>query len=231
MATGVDIASIASLVGDPTRAGMLAALMDGRALTATELAVEAGVTPATASGHLGKLTRAKLITLTRQGRHHYFRLASQKVARLLESIMVLASDEQASPLPRREPRIDPALRFARTCYDHLAGSLAVALADSLHTRRAIVLSDEAGTVTRSGQSFLADFGIAPASDLRTRRMYCRPCLDWSERRMHVAGALGAELLSVLEKRKWIVRAPSGRAVQVTRVGRKGLQERFGIELP
>ena len=223
------LAGVAALVGDPARAAMLTALMDGRALTATELAAESGVTPATASGHLGKLTGLKLVTPTAQGRHRYYRLASREVARMLEGIMVVAGEPIVRGR-RTEPRIDPDLRFARTCYDHLAGRLGVALTGSLVSRGAVVLRDGAGQVTASGERLLAEFGVAAESERRSRRMYCRPCLDWSERRTHLAGVLGAALLERLLELEWIQRSPAGRAVRVTPAGRRGLRARFGVEL-
>ncbi|HEX3846777.1 MAG TPA: winged helix-turn-helix domain-containing protein [Steroidobacteraceae bacterium] len=223
------MAGVAALVGDPARARMLAALLDGRALTATELAAEAGVTPATASGHLGKLTGLHLVTPAAQGRHRYYRLGSREVARMLEGIMVVAGETLVRGR-RTEPRIDPDLRFARTCYDHLAGKLGVALASSLVSRGAVVLRDGAGQVTPSGERLLAEFGIASEDALRARRMYCRPCLDWSERRTHLAGVLGAALLDRLLELRWIQRSPAGRAVKVTSAGSRGLKARFGVEV-
>lgn len=223
-----DAATVAALVGDPARASMLAALMDGRALTATELAIEAGVSPATASGHLGKLTRAKLLLLVAQGRHRYFRLASAEVAHMLEAIMIVASRSAA-----RQPvtiRVDSKLKYARTCYDHLAGWLAVTLAESLVTCGHIVLDSEAGHVTPTGQRFFADLGVSPVRLQAKRRLYCRPCLDWSERRVHLAGALGAALLDRLLERGWIRRACVGRAVEVTKTGRQRLAQTFHIRL-
>jgi hypothetical protein len=207
---------------------MLAALMDGRALTATELALEAGVSPATASGHLGKLSRAKLVIPAAHGRHRYFRLASPDIARMLESIMVVA----AASSPERQPtvvRVDSKLKHARTCYDHLAGWLGVTLAESMVASGYIVLDDEAGHVTSTGQDFLNDFGISTTAKKPTRRLYCRLCLDWSERRVHLAGVLGAALLDRLLERSWIRRLPVGRAVEVTRAGRRGLAQAFSIE--
>jgi DNA-binding transcriptional ArsR family regulator len=223
-----DAATVASLVGDRTRANMLAALMDGRALTATELAIEAGVSPATASGHLGKLTRAKLLLLVAQGRHRYFRLASTEIAHMLEAIMVVAARSAV-----RQPvviRVDSKLKYARTCYDHLAGWLAVTLADSMVARGHIVLDGEAGHVTATGRKFFTDLGISPLQVQARRRLYCRPCLDWSERRVHLAGALGASLLDRLLERGWIRRASAGRAVEVTRTGRQRLSRAFDIQL-
>jgi DNA-binding transcriptional ArsR family regulator len=224
-----DTATVASLVGERARATMLAALMDGRALTATELAIEAGVSPATASGHLSKLTRAKLVIPAAHGRHRYFRLASPEIARMLEAIMVVA----AASSDVRQPtlaRVDSKLKHARTCYDHLAGWLGVALADSMVGRGYIVLDDEAGQVTSAGREFLTDFGISPTTTQPTRRLYCRLCLDWSERRVHLAGVLGAALLDRLLERSWIRRLPLGRAVEVTRDGRRGLSHAFAIKL-
>lgn len=226
MTTGVNVANIAALVGDPGRANMLAALLGGQTLTATDLARIAGVTASTASGHLGKLTDGGLLALTSRGRHRLFRLASLDVARMLESIMVVA----AEPAPRRRatPHIDPALREARTCYDHLAGCLGVALADSLVASGAVVLTTEAGEVTESGRMLLRSFGIAVDAPQRTRRVYCRPCLDWSERRPHLAGVLGTAILDRSLKLGWITGAKEGRAVKVTEAGRHGFSETFGV---
>ncbi len=175
MTVALSIAEVASLVGDPGRANMLSALLDGRALTATELAYRAGVAPATASGHLAKLAAGRLVSVVAQGRHRYFRLASPDVARMLEGIMVVAAE--FAPERRVTPRIDPALREARTCYDHLAGRLGGALADALVGEGSIVLSDEAGEVTEAGRDSLARFGLPDDRIGRTRRLFCRPCLD------------------------------------------------------
>ncbi|MDP4022833.1 helix-turn-helix transcriptional regulator [Methylobacterium sp. NEAU 140] len=220
---GHGLARTAALVGDPARANMLAALLDGRALTATELAFAAGVSPATASGHLAKLVEGRLLGLARQGRHRYFRLAGPEVGRLLESLLVVAD----APPPRRAgPRLGPDLRAARTCYDHLAGRLGVALADALAERGAVRLGEDGGAVTPSGAALLAGFGIdgrAPG-----RRPYCRPCLDWSERRPHLAGALGAALCTRCLDLGWIARVPDSRAVQVTETGQLGFFETFGV---
>jgi DNA-binding transcriptional ArsR family regulator len=221
-----NLAEIAALVGDPGRANMLATLLDGRALTASELAFVAGVAPATASGHLAKLTQAGLLSLASQGRHRYFRLASPDVARMLEAIMIVATDK--APRRRATPRIDPALREARTCYDHLAGRLGVALADALVANGAVVLAEDSGEVTEAGRSLLQSFGILLGGSRPTRRLYCRPCLDWSERRPHLAGVLGAALLDRSLALGWIERAKDGRAVTVTGRGRRGFEERLGL---
>ena len=171
---------------------MLDASMDGRSLTTRELAVQAGIAPQTASGHLARLLDAGLILVGPRGRHCYQRLASPNVARLLESVAQFASRPGGSPVRaavRTGPR-DAALRTARTCYDHFAGRLGVGIADALVDRGCVELDGDDGTVTEAGQVFLHGFGAAPAPGRRPRRLFCRPCLDWSERRPHLAGAVG-----------------------------------------
>ena len=217
------MASVAALLGDPARANILNALMDGRALTAKELAYAARVSPPTASGHLARLTDAGLLAAAKQGRHRYFRLASPLVGQMLESIMAVAGPE-----PRRAAwRGGDALRTARTCYDHLAGRLGVALADALADAGHVALSHDGGEVTDRGHAFLCDFGAkAPAG----KRVFCRPCLDWSERRPHIAGCLGAALASRCMELDWIKRPCDSRAVSITAAGASGFAERFGIHL-
>ena len=229
MATGPALSEIGALVGDPGRANMLSALIDGRALTATELAWTAGVAPATASGHLTKLVAGGLLAVARQGRHRYFRLASVEVAHMLETMMVIANRDEPRDAPRRAtPRIDPALREARTCYDHLAGRLGVGITDAMVSRGLIRLGEEAGAVTASGTAWLAAFGVPVEQAGRSRRLFCRPCLDWSERRPHLAGRLGAARCRRCEELGWIARARDGRAVHVTEAGRRGFEEAFGL---
>lgn len=231
MTIGVTMAEVASLVGDPGRANMLAALMDGRALTATELAYVAGVTPATASGHLAKLADGRLVAATAQGRHRYYRLASGDVARMLEAIMVVSAEPATAAARRRAtPRVDANLREARTCYDHLAGRLGVALADALVARGALVLGLEAGEITEAGRELLLKFAVPLEAPARTRRLYCRPCIDWSERRPHLAGVLGASLLDRMLELNWLTRADQKRGLIVTDTGRKGLKQTFGVRV-
>ena len=227
MTSGLNMAEIAALIGDPGRANMLGALMSGRALTATELASVAGVSRPTASEHLAKLTQSRLIALTRQGRHRYYRLASAQVAHMLEAIMAVSADRDEH-LPRAVRRIDPALREARTCYDHLAGRLGVSLADALMAKDAVVLTADAGEVTDRGRDMLLDFGIALDAAHPAKRLLCRPCLDWSERRPHLAGRLGAALQERLFGLGWVERS-FGRAVIVTGAGRLGLSQTFGLD--
>lgn len=231
MASIAAFAETAALVGDPARANMLSALMDGRALTATELARVAGVTPQTASGHLVRLTSAGLLSVRRQGRHRYHRLASSEVARMLEGIMAVAEGRCAPATDARRlafgPR-DAALRAARTCYDHLAGRLGVALADALTARGYVELADDGGAVTDEGSARLRAFGLDLAAALSGRRVFCRPCLDWSERRPHIAGALGAALCRRCFGLGWLRRIDGSRAVAVTPPGREGFRRTFGL---
>ena len=228
MTTAPSIAEIAALVGDPARANMLLALMDGRALTASELAYAARVAPPTASGHLGKLVGARLLALEKQGRHRYFRLASPAVADLLEGLMAVAVD--GAPRYRPSSCGDEALRLARTCYDHLAGRLGVALADTLLSRGHIVLDEDAGQITADGGRFFDEFGLDLACAENRRRRFCRPCLDWSERRRHLGGAVGAALAGRCFELGWIERVKGSRAVTITAAGRNGLLASFAIAI-
>lgn len=222
------MARVAALVGDPARANILASMMDGRAHTPTELALDAEISVATASGHLARLLDGQLVTVVKQGRHRYYRLLSSDVARMLEGIMVLGEDTR--PCPRAMPRVPEDLRAARTCYDHLAGRLGVALADAMVARNFIAFDDESGSLTKTGSTALFDLGIDLAAYERRRsRACCRPCLDWSERRPHVAGPLGAALLDHFLNRRWIERIEGTRAIRVTVRGNAGFRRDFGIE--
>src|SRR3984893_8422950 len=229
MNTGPLIAEIAGLVGEPARATMLSALLDGRALTATELAYAARVTPQTASTHLAKLTGAELLTSIRNGRHRYFRLASPKVVEMLNGIMAIALDNR----PRYRPlsRQAQELSSARICYDHLAGRLSVDLADFFTTREYIVLGDEATEITADGTRFLTEFGIDLFAAGRRRRHFFRSCLDWTERRPHIGGAVGAALADRLFDLGWAERLKHSRAVIVTALGKRGFQRTFGFNVP
>ena len=222
------IAEIAALVGNPARANILLALADGRALTATELAYAARVSPQTTSEHLASLRQANLLALTKQGRHSYFRLSSPKIARMIESIMVVAADGPQRYRPRWNG--DDQLRTARTCYDHIAGRLGVGLADALTHRKHIVLTDDGGMVTRAGEKFLGEFGISLEAAKEGRRTFCRPCLDWSERRPHLAGALGAALADRCFELGWIARIRDSRALKISAKGERGFVDAFGISL-
>ncbi len=234
MASNAKFAEVAALAGDPTRAAMLHALMDGRALTATELSRTAGVTPQTASGHLARMADGGLVVVTKQGRHRYHRLASPEVARMMESIMQVASNlDTLRPPPHTGPR-DAALRAGRTCYDHLAGRLGVALADGLSAGGHVELGNDAGLVTESGIALFEKIGIDVASLSAARgrraRVLCRPCLDWSERRPHIAGSIGAALCTHGFDEGWIRRIGDSRAVAVTRKGESVFRDVFGIRV-
>ena len=230
MSTVNRLAEIGTLVGDPTRAAMLEALMDGRALTASELARAAGVTPQTASGHLSQLSGAGLLAVEKQGRHRYHRLAGTEVARLLETLMEWTSGEsskRARPIATG-PR-DAAMRRARTCYDHLAGQLGVAITDALTSRGIVIFGEEGGLLAPDGAEMLREMGFTlPVTKLKGTRPLCRPCLDWSERRPHLAGVLGATIANHAFEQSWIRRVDGSRAVSVTRKGEAELKRLLGV---
>jgi DNA-binding transcriptional ArsR family regulator len=226
MKTGPNISPIASLVGDPARANMLTALMSGKALTATELAQEAGVTLPTASAHLAKLEAAGLVIPEKQGRHRYFQLSGEDVAEVLEGLMGLAA--RTGHLRTRTGPRDPALRRARVCYDHLAGDLGVGLYDGLLCKGYITASTRPLELTPKGRRALADFGIDLAPLVKMRRPLCKTCLDWSERRTHMAGALGAALLQRFYQLKWAQRERGSRIVRFSPAGERELRRVFGI---
>jgi DNA-binding transcriptional ArsR family regulator len=223
MKDGPSIARISALIGEQARAEMLTALMGGQALTATELTQVAGVTKQTVSAHLAKLLDARLLAVESQGRNRYFRLADRDVAQLLESLMGVAYRAGAVRL-RSSPR-EPALRKARVCYDHLAGELGVLVFEGLEERRLLRLSGEGG-VTPRGREFLAELGLDTDALARERRPLCRTCLDWSMRRHHLAGALGAALLRRCYELGWARREKGSRVVLFSPAGEKALRERF-----
>ena len=221
---------IAAVIAEPARAGMLLALVAGRALTATELAAVAGVTKQTASGHLRRLIESGLVAVQTQGRHRYHRLADPDVAELLERLMSVAERGAVRPLVTG-PR-EPALRKARICYDHLAGELAVECLDRLQDSGWIARGTSADqrielTLTPAGRTALTDRGLA-LEDLpgATRRPVCRACLDWSVRRHHLAGALGARLLRHCLARRWARRLPDSRAIRFSERGELEFRRHF-----
>src|SRR3569833_3936605 len=228
MKAGPDIAMIASLVGDPARANMLTALMTGRALPASELAHEAGVTRQTASSHLSKLEIGGLIEPEKQGRHRYYRLSDPDVAGVLEGLAGLAA--RTGHMRVRTGPKDPALRRARTRYDHLAGDLGVQMLDSLRVRNLVRLKKQEIELTAEGERFLArNLQISPEMLSHPRRPVCKACLDWSERRHHLAGTLGAAMMQRFTELKWAARdtTPGSPVVNFSRNGEKYFAALFG----
>jgi DNA-binding transcriptional ArsR family regulator len=214
------LALAAGALADRTRARMLCALMDGRAYTATEMSVAGGVSASTASAHLRVLVEAGMLACVPQGRNRYYRIASHKVAEMLEGIMGLAAD-----LPRIPSKTPPNLRFARTCYAHMAGALAVALHDRL-VALAWLNHDSAG-LSELGRAELNRIGI-PVEPATAHRRFVFGCLDWSERRVHVGGQLGAAMLAAFERQRWVVRQPDSRELALTPKGSRALNEHFGL---
>ncbi|MFL6071927.1 MAG: ArsR/SmtB family transcription factor [Mycobacteriales bacterium] len=224
----VDMAATAALMADPSRAAMLDILSDGRALPAGELARVAGVSAQTASAHLSRLLAGGMVVVIVQGRHRYYRMASADVATAVEAVARISPPRQVRSL--RESRRAAALRMARTCYDHVAGELGVALLDSLVARDWLVAAEGGGyQVTGAGDAGFDGFGLDMATVRASRRMFARPCLDWTERRAHLSGALGAALCVRLLDLKWLVRrGPTERGLRLTDDGRSGLAETFGV---
>jgi len=222
----LEMAEVAALIGDVSRANILAALMDGRALTALELSLAARVTPQTASSHLAKLLNANFLVMEKQGRCRYYRLASKQVARTLEAVAALTPF--GPPRHRAKSRIDDDLRAARMCYDHVAGRIGVAISDALIDRKHIVFEGDAGQVTRSGRRFLANLGIDASGSDKSRRVYCRTCLDWSERRPHIAGRIGAAIANLCLEKQWLTRNRASRALTITDKGRESIAGLFGV---
>ena len=219
---------VASLVGDPARANMLTALMSGRALTASELAQEAGITPQTASSHLSKLEAGGLVEPEKQGRHRYYRLTGEDIAGLLEMLEGLAA--RIGHMRVRTGPKDPALRRARICYDHLAGDLGVHMLDSMKTQKLVRQKKQDIELTAEGTRFLEkNLQIAPEALAHPRRPVCKACLDWSERRHHLAGTLGAALMTRFTELKWAARdsTPGSRVVNFTRNGEHRFAALFG----
>jgi DNA-binding transcriptional ArsR family regulator len=226
MSADPNIAQVALLIGEPARATMLVALLGGEALPAGELAARARISAPTASAHLAKLVAGGLIQATTSGRHRYYRLSSPLVGSVLES---LASIAPARPvISLRQSEEARALRFARTCYDHLAGALGVALMRQLLTQGLLREEGCNYTVSDAGQRWLDRWDIDAGRLRRSRRAFAKPCLDWSERHNHLAGALGAAITLRLFERGWLRRIPAGRAVQLTAAGKAGLHQELGL---
>jgi DNA-binding transcriptional ArsR family regulator len=228
MSTKSNVAMIASLVSEPSRAAILTALLDGRFHTASELAHMAGIKPQTASFHLAKMTEAQVVTVEKQGRHRYFGIQDPEVAQVMESLLSIAP-----PVPIhsfKHASENEALRLARTCYDHVAGQLGVQLM-SFFIQKGILSEDQDGLhITEQGETFFTDFQIDLKKTRQTRRSFSHKCLDWSERRHHLAGALGSAVLDRLFELNWIERLPTTRAIRITADGKRGFKEIFSIEV-
>lgn len=216
------MSAVASAIADPSRVSILCALMDGRAWTATELSAVAGIAPSTTSGHLTRLVNGGLILCLTQGRHRYYSLAGHEIAGLLENLMGISMSPRRAPAPRT-PRH---LRYARTCYDHLAGELAVKIYAFMQDEKWLTAGGTA--LTPLGKTHFQDLGAA--LDPRPRRKACCPCLDWSERRFHLGGDAGAALLTLLLQKGWIARTPGYRDVSVTDAGRRALPRLFRLDI-
>jgi DNA-binding transcriptional ArsR family regulator len=219
---------IASLVSEPSRAAILTALLDGRFHTASELAHMAGIKPQTASFHLAKMTEAHVVTVEKQGRHRYYGIQDPEVARVMESFLSIAP-----PVPIKsfkQASENEAIRLARTCYDHVAGQLGVQLMN-FFMQKGILSEDQDGLhITDQGETFFTDFQIDLTKTRQKRRSFSHKCLDWSERRHHLAGALGSAILDRLFELHWIERLPTTRAIRITAEGKRGFKEIFSIEV-
>ena len=225
MRHGPDIAALASLIGDPARANILSALMTGTALTASELAAEAGITAQTASAHLRKLEDGGLIARRAQGRHNYFTLAGSEVARALEALMGLAAGKgylRTRPGPK-----DAELRHARVCYNHLAGETGVRMFRALQGQGAFAAAEEGLTLTATGRALIGDFGVDPDALPHSRAPLARECLDWSMRQSHLGGRLGRAMLGAMEAQGWLARLPNTRILRFTAAGQAAFDARFG----
>jgi DNA-binding transcriptional ArsR family regulator len=223
------VSQIAAAIGERARARMLYALVDGHARTSTELAVLADVSPSTASAHLKRLRQERLVAVLAQGKHRYFSLAGPQVARALEGLSVLAGSSARGFTPTTPKH----LRGARTCYDHIAGVLGVALSDRLLALGWLARKsrgDDAYEVTKQGSKALAQLGLDLAAPRTSRRRFAYACLDWSERRPHIGGALGAALLKLALQKRWVTQDLEGRALEITRLGQRELPARFGVQL-
>lgn len=228
MQANPNVAIIAALVSEASRAAILTVLLDGRFHSASELAYMARIKPQTASFHLAKLIDANVVTALKQGRHRYFAIRNLEVARVMESLLSIAPPVAVKSL--RQSSQDKALRYARTCYDHLAGNVGVQLTHALLNSGILLEEEDRYTVTEDGKKFFADFGVDLNEAATKRRLFSHQCLDWSERRHHLAGALGNALLERVLELDWVRRLPGTRAVQVTNEGKAGFEKVFSLDL-
>jgi len=218
-----DISSLAALISEPARGRILIALLDGRAFPATDLAQKAGITCQTASSHLAKLTKGRLLQVIPQGRHRYYRIANARVAELLESMARFAPGKETRPLEPKSP-----IQIARTCYNHLAGSLGVRITEAIVCRGLLREVGRDYQLTKKGAQWFSELGIDTGTLRKSGRVFARQCLDWSERRNHLAGALGSALAEHVFGCGWIERVRESRAVRITELGRRELKRRLGV---
>ncbi|UQZ36458.1 transcriptional regulator [Paenibacillus sp. PK3_47] len=228
MKTASNLAQIAALVSEDSRAVILSVLMDGRFHAAGELAYMAGIQPQTASFHLAKMVQAGAVAVEKQGRHRYYGIKDQQVAQVMESLLFLAPPVEIKSL--RQSAEDQALRYARTCYDHLAGSLGVQLTKALLNTGVLCEELEGYEVTGYGEKIFTDLLIDLEQVRKKKRSFSHKCLDWSERRHHLAGALGNAILEKLLEMHWVQRHPASRAISITSEGEKGLREVFSLDI-
>ncbi|MGE0047577.1 MAG: ArsR/SmtB family transcription factor [Acidithiobacillus sp.] len=224
----MDSARIAGLLGSPTRMGIVYALIGGEALPAGELAYRTGVTPQTASHHLARMVEAKLLAVEQCLRYRYYRIAGPEVAEILENLLALSTQPCIRDRPDRTSI--ERLHRARTCYDHLAGKIAVDLANAMMGKGWLVLQDRDFQVTDGGEKELAKFGLDVPMLHRQQRLFARRCIDWSERRPHIGGALGSALLQAFEQLGWIRRKSGDRKIWTTSEGQRGFWLTFGVEV-
>lgn len=228
MSINPNVARVASSIADISRAGILTVLLDGRYHTATELSSKIGITPQTISYHLNKLLEQELITVEKQGRHRYFGIPNQEIAATLESLLVISP--QSAIKSFKQSRDDSAIRQARTCYDHIAGDLGVKITNALLEKGILCDHQNEFSLTKEGELFFEDFQINISETRKKRRSFCHKCLDWSERRHHLGGALGNAILERLIELHWVTRMPDTRALSVTMKGKAGLKDVFSIQI-
>src|SRR5579862_6420356 len=219
---------IAALIGEQVRASVMLALMDGRALTATELAVSTDSSPQNISNHLGKLVQAGLLVVENQSRHRYYRFSRQEVAYAIEALAALTSETKSRG--EKSTEVEPGIKYCRSCYDHLAGKVGVQITDSLIRQKLIRKKNMDFEVTNKGKRWFANLGIDFVPLQTLRRSFLRPCLDWSERRYHMAGSLACALLEKMISEDWLRKTRNSRALIVTAKGQKYLKEFFLIEI-
>lgn len=222
--------SIAALIGEPARAIMLWNLLDGKAFTATELAITADVSPQSASMHLNKLVQADLLTVESQGRHRYYRFSKPEVAYVIEAMANLLPSEKIKSRNTETATSDTGIKYCRTCYDHLAGKAGVAITERLLKQKFIIVKEKQFDVTFKGETWFESLGISVANLKSERRVFARQCLDWSERRHHVAGALGAALLEKVLQLGWVRKTKNSRAVIITAKGQDGFYQTLRLVL-